>query len=233
MILRPLLYIVIASAPLLACAPPGADWTSNEAPRQLRVDFQRLTHTASFVPGTAQLDRGEEQGLMAFLAVAQTNPDDPVYLEAPADDKTSGQRISALTRSLSRQGFAVATLPPARDVIPPNALLVVVERYSVTPPECPNWTKSPAEDHDNMPSSNFGCANLTNLGYMVADPRDLVHGRQLGPADADAWSLAIQRYREGKTTALPALNAASTYSATSTGPGGGAPGTGSGSAPGQ
>ena len=233
MILRPLFYAIVASAALQACAPPGSDWTSSEAPRELRVDFQRLTHTASFVPGTAQLDRGEEQGLMAFLAVSQSNPDDPVLLEAPADDKASNQRISALARTLSRKGFAVATLPPARDVIPPNALLVVVERYTVTPPDCPNWTKSPAEDHDNMPSSNFGCANLTNLGYMVADPRDLVHGRQLGPADADAWSLAIQRYREGKTTALPALNAASTYSATQ-GPGGsGAPGTSSGSAPGQ
>ena len=114
-------------------------------------------------------------------------------------------------RDLSRNGYSVATLPTAPDAVPANSLLVVVERYVVTPPDCPDWTKSPNGDHENAVTSNFGCANVTNLGLMVADPRDLVVGRDLGPADADYTSLAIQRYRAGKTAPLPGASAGTTY----------------------
>jgi type IV pilus biogenesis protein CpaD/CtpE len=55
---------------------------------------------------------------------------------------------------------------------------------------------------------------------MVADPRDLVIGRPLGPQDADAASLAIQRYREGKTSPLSGVTAASTYTIAPLAPGG-------------
>ncbi len=95
--------------------------------------------------------------------------------------------------------------------MPPNTLLVVVERYIVTPPDCPNWTKSSSGDHDNAATSNFGCSNVTNLGLMVADPRDLVIARQLGPGSAAQAGLAIQRYMAGKTAPLPSNSTSSTY----------------------
>jgi len=75
---------------------------------------------------------------------------------------------------------------------------VVVERYVVTPPDCPNWTKPPYGDHSNTPASNFGCATATNLGLMVADPRDLVIGRSLGPPRGDPALYGYSRYRVGK-----------------------------------
>jgi pilus assembly protein CpaD len=101
-----------------------------------------------------------------------------------------------------------------------------VERYVVTPPDCPNWTKSQNEDHENAQTSNFGCANLSNLGLMVADPRDLVIARQLGPASAAHASMAIQRYRNGQTSPLSGPSAGTTYSYTFNG------GSGTGAAPG-
>lgn len=137
--------------------------------------------------------------------------DDPVYLEATGTDKMNASRISALSRELTHQGYAVATLPAARDAVPKNTLLVVVERYVVTPPDCPNWTKSASDDHDNSQFSNFGCANVTNLGLMVANPRDLVMGRPSSPTAAMAAGLAIQRYRAGQTSPLPSTTAGTTY----------------------
>ena len=100
------------------------------------------------------------------------------------------------------------------DSVPANTLLVVVERYVVTPPDCPNWTKSSSDDHDNSQTSNFGCSTVTNLGLMVANPRDLVIARQLGPASAAQAGLAIQRYRSGQTAPLPSDTAGSTYKVT-------------------
>ena len=228
---RLILCFALVAGALQACDPPG-EWSAAEAPRQLRVDFQRLTHTAGFAPSATRLAQNEQQSLTAFLQAAQVRTDDPIYLEA-AGDRLGASRISGLARELTRQGYSVATLPAAPDAVPPNALLVVVERYVVTPPDCPNWTKSQSEDHENAPTSNFGCSNLSNLSLMVADPRDLVIARQLGPQNAAEASLAIQRYRTGQTSALQGTSASTTYNYNFSAGGGGAGATPGGAGAGQ
>ena len=57
-------------------------------------------------------------------------------------------------------------------------------------------------DSENTPGANFGCAITSNLGMMVANPRDLLRGRNPGPSDATAVSAAIARYRAGETRDL-------------------------------
>ena len=210
---RLILCLALVCGALQACDSPG-EWSPAEAPKQLRVDFQRLTHTAGFAPSSTQLAQSEQESLSAFLQAAQVTTDDPIYLEAVAGDRLGTSRISALARDLTRQGYSVATLPATPDSVPANTLLVVVERYVVTPPDCPNWTKSSSDDHDNSQTSNFGCSTVTNLGLMVANPRDLVIARQLGPASAAHAGLAIQRYRSGQTAPLPSDTASSTYNVT-------------------
>ena len=207
---RLILCLALMAGALQACDPPG-EWSAAEAPRQLRVDFQRLTHTAGFAPSATRLAPKEQESLNAFLQAAQVTTDDPIYLETVAGDRLGASRVSALARDLTRQGYSVATLPAAPDAVQANALLVIVERYVVTPPDCPNWTKSQSDDHENAPTSNFGCSNLTNLGLMVADPRDLVIARHLGPAEAAQASLAIQRYRTGQTSALSGPSSGTVY----------------------
>jgi pilus assembly protein CpaD len=207
---RLILCLVAIAGAVAACDSP-AEWSPAEAPRHLRVDFQRLSHTAGFAPSALQLTQTEQQSLNAFLQAAQVATDDPVYLEGAVGDQLSGARIGALARDLTRQGYSVATLPAAADAVPRNSLRVIVERYVVTPPECPNWTKSSSDDHENAQSSNFGCSDATNLGLMVADPRDLVIGRRLGPADEAQAGLAIQRYRAGQTAPLSTTTAGTTY----------------------
>ena len=84
----------------------------------------------------------------------------------------------------------------------PGRVRVVVERYVVTPPTCPDWSKPVGEDSQNSPGANFGCANTANLGMMVANPGDLLRGRNPGPADGTAVSAGIKRYRDGKVREL-------------------------------
>jgi len=68
--------------------------------------------------------------------------------------------------------------------VPANRAILSVGRYTVTLPACPNWSESLAAEFTNACSGNYGCANVTNLGLMVASPADLVSGRTLAPADA-------------------------------------------------
>ena len=219
---RLILCLAALLGALAGCDTP-AEWSGAEAPRHLRVDFQRLSHTAGFAANATQLAQNEQDSLSAFLQASQVTTDDPVYLEGAAADRLSAPRIGALARELTRQGYSVATLPAAPDAVPRNSLLVIVERYVVTPPDCPNWTKSQSDDHENAPTSNFGCADATKLGLMVADPRDLVIARQLGPAGAAQAGLAIQRYRAGQTSPLPGASAGQVYGSGGSNTGGGAP----------
>jgi pilus assembly protein CpaD len=79
---------------------------------------------------------------------------------------------------------------------------LVLERYLVTLPPCPDWSRQSGTDFSNLPHSNFGCATQTNLGLMVAEPRDLLHGRGLAPADGVHQAEGIVRYRTGKVIQL-------------------------------
>lgn len=69
----------------------------------------------------------------------------------------------------------------------------------LTVPGCPDWTKPTRTNYSNSVHSNFGCADATNFGLMVADPADVWAGRNPGPADGTYAAGAIERYRKGET----------------------------------
>jgi pilus assembly protein CpaD len=79
-----------------------------------------------------------------------------------------------------------------------GSVTVTVGRYVATPPPCPNWEKPPGYDWANTPMSNLGCATASNLGLMLADPGDLVRGREVGASDGTAQAKAVEQFRTGK-----------------------------------
>lgn len=184
------------------CTPPTSEWTEAEAPKKLHVDFVRLQHSTAFAPGTSQLAERSKEDLNAFLDQVQMAADDHIYFQSASDDSLTAARIGELTRTIGQRGFGATTLPPSAKDVPADHMLVVVERYVVTPPNCPNWTKPTYGDHSNTMPSNYGCADATNLGLMVADPRDLLIGRPLEPVDGDPAVAAIERYQAGKVKPL-------------------------------
>jgi len=213
---RTLTQLALCLALVLAgCNHPESDWSEIETPKQLHVDFVRLQHSAAFAPGSAELAPGEADKLASFLETAQVAANDRVFFAGPPNDALAGSRIGTLTREVTRRGIAATTLPPG--AMPANQMVVSVERYVVTPPDCPNWTSPIYGDHSNRMNSNFGCATATNLSLMVADPRDLVIGRDLGPGDADPLGGAVMRYRTGQ---VKKLDSAGGFQATGTGGGG-------------
>ena len=70
------------------------------------------------------------------------------------------------------------------------------------PKPCPNWENNNFDDLDNQFKLQFGCADMYNLGKMIANPADLLHGQKLGQADAASGVLGIERYRSDKKKEL-------------------------------
>jgi pilus assembly protein CpaD len=208
--LRSVAALATGFALLVGCAPVTEQWQPavSEAQKTNKVEFSRLAHTVRFAPGAAALTPAETTRLAGFLDDSDIIYGDHLYLQMAPDDSLSQKRQAAIRRALARRGVLLSTVPATAGAVGERLTLgdemtVAVERYTVTPPNCPDWTKPSGSDPTNSASSNFGCATATNLGMMVAQPRDLLVGRQPGPADAQRALYAIQNYRAGTKVMLP------------------------------
>ena len=195
-------YLCLAFGLALAgCTPPASEWTSTEALTAPRTSLMRYHYLAAYPAGGVELGRDGTTALAAFLAEAKVHPGAHLYLVPAPGDRLAAARIGHLAQDLDRRGITAKALSAASEVAP-NHVLVLVDRYVVTPPPCPNWTKNPISDHDNEPASNFGCATATDLALMIDDPRDLETGRTLDPATGEPAIAPVTRYRADKVKPL-------------------------------
>lgn len=99
-----------------------------------------------------------------------------------------------------------AGAPVTAGTVQQGSVRVVVARRRAVVPGCPNWSQASQPDWDNKSMSNYGCAVNSNLAAMVADPEDLVHGREGAPVtDARTASRAVEEYRTKVLTGLGGL----------------------------
>jgi pilus assembly protein CpaD len=215
--------LVSTGLALAGCDTPIEQWQPAQAPKTNTVEFVRLNHTVRFAPGAAVPAPAETRRLMNFVDDAEIAGGDEIYLDAAPSDRLSQARQASIRRLLSQRGIRAVALPAiagagGERLALGDEVALHVERYVVTPPACPNWSKPSGGDPTNTVSSNFGCATATNLGLMIANPRDLLSGRKPGPADAEPALRAIQNYRAGKPIVLTDTGQAQP-GATNNGPG--------------
>jgi pilus assembly protein CpaD len=177
---------------MLALAACAAEYSKSEAPDTLRVDGAESRLSVAFASGSDRLTAGEGARLDRMVVAGAIRPADRVQIAASGPPGLAERRAAAISRELLRYGIVTQTL--ALGSVPANHAIVSVGRYAVTLPSCPNWSQSLSYDFSNAFTSNYGCANATNLGLMVASPADLVSGRQFSGADAQPAAAAVQRY---------------------------------------
>jgi len=189
--------LLVAVLALAACqSSPAPDALPPNPVSSLHVDRVRVKYAAAFAPRSAELPYTESMRLETFLDQAGLRPDDHVYIASPSGDALAAARVERIKTLLARRGVATVAIEPPADLAADH-VVVLADRYVVTPPTCPEWSDSGATGHTNVPNSNFGCATLNNFALMVDNPRDLMTGRTLGPADAEPSIEAVERYRTG------------------------------------
>jgi pilus assembly protein CpaD len=212
---------------MLGLAACVTEYSKSEAPDQLRVDGAESRREVAFATGSAYLTPGERRKLDGWVLSGSLRPADRVAIAAAGPPGLAEQRAAAISRELLRYGIVTQTL--ALDAVPANQAIVSVGRYAVTLPTCPNWSQSLSADFTNAFTSNYGCANTTNLGLMVASPGDLVSGRSLTGADAQLAAEAVKRYLDDRVKRPPPTTASPFAGG---GGGGGGGGDSGGGAPG-
>ncbi len=178
----------------LAGCKATADRPAIEYTKTNKVDLVRFEHDVMYRNGARDPSTLERAKLNAFLSDIQIGPGDTVLLDGGSPEQRIALGARLAYRHLSvRQTGENGT---------PGRVSVLVERYIVTPPNCPDWSKPIGQDFGNTPMADFGCANTANRGMMVVNPRDLIRGSTPGPSDGEAVAAGIRRYREGKVTEL-------------------------------
>ncbi|MCR9271043.1 MAG: CpaD family pilus assembly protein [Henriciella sp.] len=89
-------------------------------------------------------------------------------------------------------------------------IVMAFKTYQAVPPEC----QSAAEiDFANAVSNNdlptLGCAIRTNMAAMIAEPADLLGGRELSEGDRVRRGTQLQQWQRGETTAATRTEAES------------------------
>jgi pilus assembly protein CpaD len=74
-------------------------------------------------------------------------------------------------------------------------------RYVAEGPQCGHWSENLANNPNNLPHPNLGCANQRNLAAMVINPADLLGPRTMGDRSSDRRDTVFGKYIGGEVSA--------------------------------
>ena len=142
---------------------------------------------------TGALASGETERLNGWFQGLGVGYGDTIYVDG-AYAPVAREQIAHVA---ANYGLAIQPgAPVTMGAVQPGAVRVVVSRRRAEVPGCPNWSVPAAPNWTERSMSNYGCSVNANLAAQVANPDDLLHGRE-GSAitDAQTGSKAVQFYR--------------------------------------
>lgn len=155
------------------------------------------------------LTAGDADRLNGWFQSIKLRFGDRISVDAPGGDVDARRAVANV---VARFGLLVGDRAPVTEGdIPPGAVRVIVSRMTATVPNCPDFSTPSNPQFTGKQASNYGCAVNANLTAMVADPHDLLAGRE-GPqsVDASTSTKAILGYRIAPLTGAGALKVEST-----------------------
>lgn len=149
----------------------------------------------------------EEARLDAWFRGLQLGYGDSISVDGPMADVARAD----VARIAGRYGLLTsAGAPVTAGAIPDGAVRVVVSRTRASVPNCPNWSEETAPNYNNRMFSNYGCAVNSNLAAMIANPEDLVYGREgSGVTDPVTATRGVDVYRSAPPTGKGGLQSTS------------------------
>lgn len=168
---------------------------------------QRTDYVVDVASDGAGLMPGEQERLDGWFRSIGLAYGDRVAIDGPAG--ATGGDVAEL---LARRGMAIyGAAPITAGAMAPGSVRVVVSRSAATVPGCPDWSRPASPEFVGSTMSNYGCANNAALAAMIADPMDLIQGRDVdSPIDPAVSSKAIDAYRAAPPTGARGMKVEST-----------------------
>ena len=200
--------LLLASAALAGCqANRGWDLPARGVSSLNQAVVSRADYVFDAATPSGSLDQGEAARLDAWFRGLELGYGDVIYVDGPY----AASAREDVARLAGRYGLLVADgAPVTQGAVAPGSIRVVVSRTRANVPDCPNWSRPAQPNHTNETMSNFGCAVNSNFAAMVADPNDLVSGREGGTTDLRTGARAVESYRNAPLTGQGGLQSVST-----------------------
>lgn len=186
------LFLITASLCLASCGtlPTNTSMYSVHQPVVERTNY--AIDLASDGSGIASADQVRLNEWFDALGLG--------YGDRISIDDGNGYASSDAARDVAvaaaKRGMLMAdTAPTTPGAIAPGNIRVVVTRSQASVPSCPDWSTTHENNYNAGNHSNHGCATNTNLAAMVADPEDLVRGRESGRLDRNSGKAAVNAYK--------------------------------------
>jgi len=153
-------------------------------------------------PG-GSLASSEKARLDAWFRGLDLGYGDSIYVAAPYGDAARYD----VAQVAGNYGMSVEKgAPVTAGAVPNGTVRVIVSRSRAEVPGCPNWSVPSQPNFNNRTMSNFGCGVNSNIAAMVANPEDLVHGREAsGVGRTTAGTRAVIMYRTTPPTGSKGL----------------------------
>jgi pilus assembly protein CpaD len=169
---------------------------------------QRTDYVLDVASSGYDLAPGEKERLEGWFRSIGLNYGDRVAVDDPTGGQSGRGDVAEL---LSRRGMSLGAGAPVTGPVPAGSVRVVVSRATASVPGCPDWSRSASPELVGSTMSNYGCASNAVLAAMVADPLDLIEGREAGAvSDTDVSTRAINTYRTAAPTGTRGLKTETT-----------------------
>ena len=154
-----------------------------------QVEDTVYTHAVRFAPSTVAYTPIEQGRVGDFVNGVRPETGDTVVLMAAGP--LANTRMQIVAEDLGSRGVVVAS---SQEILTGGETVTIALRREVyLPTACRPAAVQGFTPNTMMPP--FGCTTATNLARMVADPEDLVRGRETGPVESSTGIGAIERYR--------------------------------------
>jgi pilus assembly protein CpaD len=195
--------LIVIAAALSACqhVPEDLPDTGLEAVNVPVV--HRSDYALDVAAPDGSLSSSERARLDAWFRSLQLGYGDNIHVDGAYSEAVRND----VARVAGQYGMLLSSgAPVTQGSIPPGAVRVVVSRTRAEVPACPNWSVPAQPNYNNRTMSNHGCAVNGNLATMVANPEDLIHGREGDPyVDAAAASRGVGVYYSNPPTGTKGL----------------------------
>jgi pilus assembly protein CpaD len=162
-----------ASIALTGCTGSNLGVESARQPVVARTNYVfDLANAGSVV------DTNDAARLSGWLDSLNVGYGDHISVDTNGAYDTSGA-MDVVGSIVARRGLLLdRSAPITSGEIPSGSVRVIVTRMTAEVPGCEKWDQHSQWTFEEKTSENYGCAINQNLAAMVADPEDLVSGRQ-------------------------------------------------------
>ncbi len=188
------LTAALASVTLAGCA--GSLGTTNTSMYSVHQPVVERTNFAIDLNSNGDsLTSTDQSRLAEWFDALQLGYGDRVSV-----DHGQGYANKAVLNSISQvaadRGVLISDVAPVTaGQVTPGMVRVIVTRSKASVPTCPDFTTDHDRNYNASNHSNYGCATNSNLAAMIADPEDLVRGRESKRLDSNSGKNAVNTYR--------------------------------------